>query len=73
VKITLRHLCGLGFLRGERRVRVRIERFRDSGELALPAPRGRRPALVPIEHGEAALTLHGVRRHEAYRLKLSAP
>jgi xylan 1,4-beta-xylosidase len=73
VRVTLRHLGALGFLRGERRVRVRIERFPDTGELPLAAPRGRRPALVAIKQGEAELTLHDVRMHEAYRLKLSAP
>jgi hypothetical protein len=28
---------------------------------------------VPIEDGEATLTLHDVRMHEAYRLRVSAP
>ena len=73
VRVTLRRLGTLGFLRGERRVRVRIERYPDSGEQPLPAPRGRRPALVPIEDGQATLTLHNVRIHEAYRLRLSEP
>jgi xylan 1,4-beta-xylosidase len=73
VKVTFRRLGELGFLRGERRVRVGIERFPDNGELALPRPRGRRPAVVAIEDGEATLTLHDVRMHEAYRLRLSAP
>jgi hypothetical protein len=72
VRVTFRRLGALSFLRGKRRVRVRIERFPDTGELALPAPRGRRAALVPIEDGEATLTLHDVRMHEAYRLRLSA-
>jgi xylan 1,4-beta-xylosidase len=72
VRVTFRHLGALGFLRGKRRVRVRIERFPDTGELPLATPRGRRPAVIPIRAGEAELTLHHVRMHEAYRLRLSA-
>jgi xylan 1,4-beta-xylosidase len=72
VKVTFRRLDRIGWLRGKRRLRVRIERFPDYGEQPLPLPRRRRDALVAIEHGEAALTLHDVRMHEAYRLKLSA-
>jgi xylan 1,4-beta-xylosidase len=73
VKVTFRRLDRLGFLRGERRLRVRIERFPDNGELPLAAPRGRRGALVSIAHREATLTLHNVRMHEAFRLRLSEP
>jgi xylan 1,4-beta-xylosidase len=73
VKVTFRKLRSLGFLRGARSLRVEIERFPDTGELPLSKPRGRRPAVVPIEDGEATLTLHDVRMHEAYRLRLSAP
>jgi hypothetical protein len=72
VRITFRRLGALAFLRGKRRLRVRIERFPDSGELPLSAPGRRRPALLPIERGEATLVLHGVRMHEAYRLRISA-
>jgi xylan 1,4-beta-xylosidase len=72
VRVTLRRLGALGFLRGERRLRIEIERFPDTGELPLLAPRRRRSALVSIERGEATLVLHGVRMHDAYRLKLSA-
>jgi hypothetical protein len=72
VRVTFRRLGALSFLRGRRRLLVEIERFPDSGELPLAAPRGRRPALVPIEGGEATLTLHDVRMHEALRLRLSA-
>jgi xylan 1,4-beta-xylosidase len=73
VKVTLRRLGALPFLRGERKVRVAIERFPDTGELPLAKPYGRRPALARIEDGEANLTLHRVRMHEAYRLRLSEP
>jgi hypothetical protein len=73
VKITFRKLRKLGFLRGARRLRVEIERFPDTGELPLARPRGRRPAVVPIEDGEATMTLHDVRMHEAYRLRLIRP
>jgi hypothetical protein len=41
--------------------------------LPLAKPRGRQPAVISIEDGEATLTLHDVRMHEAYRLRLSAP
>jgi len=73
VGVTLRHLGRLGFLRGKRRVRVTVERFPDSGAKPLSRPIGRRPSLVRIEHGEARLTLHDVRLHEAFRLRLSEP
>jgi xylan 1,4-beta-xylosidase len=72
VRVTFRRLGALGFLRGKHKLRVRIERFPDSGELPLTAPRGRRPAVLPIEDGEATLVLHDVRMHEAYRLRLAA-
>jgi xylan 1,4-beta-xylosidase len=73
VKVTFRKLGRLGFLRGERRLRVEIERFPDSGELPLAKPRGRRTAVLRISDGEARLTLHDVRRHEAYRPRLTEP
>jgi xylan 1,4-beta-xylosidase len=73
VRVTFRRLGALSFLRGERRLRVGIERFPDTGELPLPAPRGRRAALLEVEDGEATLVLHDVRVHDAYRLRLSAP
>jgi xylan 1,4-beta-xylosidase len=72
VRITFRKLRELGFLRGEHRLRVEIDRFPDTGELPLAKPRGRRPAVVPIVDGEATLTLHDVRMHEAYRLRLQS-
>jgi xylan 1,4-beta-xylosidase len=73
VEVSLRGLGRLGFLRGERRLKVWIERFPDYGERPLSAPRGRRPALVSIRRGEATLKLHDVRIHEAFRLRISEP
>jgi hypothetical protein len=73
VEVTLRHLGRLGFMRGKRRVRVTVERFPDSGAKPLSRPIGRRPSVVRVAHGEARLTLHDVRLHEAFRLRLSEP
>lgn len=73
VKVTFRKLRTLGFLRGERRLRVEIERFPDWGERPLGRLRTRKPAVVAIDDGEATLTLHGVAQHEAYRLRLLEP
>ena len=73
VRVTLRKLGALPFLRGEQKLRVAIERFPDTGELPLSRPHTRRPAIVPIERGEATLTLHHVRMHDAYRLRLLEP
>jgi len=73
VRITLRKLSALGFLRGATRVKVSIEGFPATGEAALAAPRRRRGKVHRIRDGEVALTLHDVRLHEAYRLLLSRP
>jgi xylan 1,4-beta-xylosidase len=73
VRVTLRNLRSLSFLRGTRRVHVEIEKFPDRGELPLAAPRRRRSTNVEIDHGEATFTLHHVRLHEAYRLRFSEP
>lgn len=71
VKVTLRSLRKLRWLGRRERLRVEIERFPDSGEAPLVTPRRRRAARVRIVKGEATLTLHDVRLHEAYRLRLT--
>ncbi len=71
VRVTLRKLSRLSFLRRAKRLRVAIEKFPATGEAHLSSPRRRRGARVRIRRGEAAFTLHGVRPHEAYRLILS--
>jgi xylan 1,4-beta-xylosidase len=73
VRVTLRDLEALQFLRGRRRVHVEIEKFPDRGALPMSAPRRRRSTTVKIEDGKASFTLHHVRVHEAYRLRFSAP
>jgi len=71
VKVTLRSLAKLRWLRGRRKIRVRIEKYPNTAERPLLEPGRRKTALVAIRKGEATLTLHHVRLHEAYRLILS--
>ncbi len=73
VDVTLRSLDRLSFLRGERRARITLERFPDTGETVLSRPYGRRASSTTIEDGTATLRLHGVKRHEAFRILISAP
>lgn len=72
VKVTLRSLSKLRWLRGKKKVRIAVEKYPDSGEAALAKPVGRRSSWSAIRKSEAELTLHGVRPHEAYRLRLTA-
>jgi len=73
VDVTLRSLERLSWLKGKRSARISLERFPDTGEAVLARPHGRRASSVRIEDGKARLRLHGVRRHEAFRILVSAP
>jgi len=73
VRVTLRKLSALGFLRGSKQVKITIQGFPATGEAPLAAPVGRRGKVHRIRDGEVALTLHGVKLHEAYRLLLTRP
>lgn len=73
VRVTLRRLSALGFLRGSKQVKITIQGFPATGETPLATPVGRRGKVHKIRNGEVALTLHGVKLHEAYRLLLTRP
>lgn len=70
VKVTLRSLGKLRWLRGRRWLRVRIEKFPNNADRPLPQPVRRKSARVRIRDHQATLTLHHVGLHEAYRLVL---
>ena len=71
VRVTLRKVSRLSFLRRAKRVKVAIEKFPATGEAPLTAPRRRRASKARIRDGEVLFTLHGVRPHEVYRLTFS--
>lgn len=73
VAVTLRSLTKLPWLRGERQLRVGIERLPDSGSSPLVAPKRRSSRTVTIRAGQAAFTLTDVYLHQAFRLTLTAP
>lgn len=73
VDVTLRSLDRLPQLKGRRSARIALERFPDSGEAVVTRPPGRRGSSVRIDDGTASFRLHGVRRHEAFRVLISAP
>lgn len=74
VKITLRRLRQLHFLRGERRVRIQVQGFPALGAAPLLRPQSRRSNIRVIgRQGAVRLTLHHVGVNEAYRLVFSKP
>lgn len=73
MRVTFRKLSALGFLRGSKRVKIAIEAFPATGESPLARPRVRRSKVHRIRNGEVSLTLHDVRLHAAYRLRLTHP